>query len=464
MTSPLSVSSTRQSTGRFRRSDDNERDIQEGNDDNICRVNRHQGHHSREHREQFYRTFHKSTNIAHNSPRPIVQETAPSISPAILRPVILTHSVTGLRIPRVGSIPTTTPEMRISTGSQTHASRYTSHEIRSSGSVFLGQPTQATTFVDMTPPIEPITAIRTRPTATITRAEMEGRADTLTNLQGLVRDQEQNDNTSDEDTVNLGSSHESNDEQVTEEYSDDVSTVDQVREENEDIWFIGEYDIERSPILQISSPDLPHRPMDIRDILENHPDTKQPTVSLREIGNESISRSRTVVSGHVEPIKSSDSNVIASTSDNKRKRKSADVLHTSTSKCSKSEFTPPPMRPLPTRVNDTTTALLSNGPYSMVSASPRSGIPNRWEWHRCQEFNCGLMSNNMNYRPECYLNHIECPYRPTGWFQAPYHDDRNLIIRNSIFTQVWKDNPYFRYQIRDINQRIRELLEDYSPF
>ena len=44
-----------------------------------------------------------------------------------------------------------------------------------------------------------------------------------------------------------------------------------------------EYDIERSPTPQISCivPDLPHRPMDIRDILENHPDTEQPTVSLR---------------------------------------------------------------------------------------------------------------------------------------------------------------------------------------
>ena len=74
------------------------------------------------------------------------------------------------------------------------------------------------------------------------------------------------------------------------------------------------------------------------------------------------------------------------------------------------------------------------------------------------------MSNNVNDRPAYYLNHIVCPYRPQGGFQAPYHDDRNLVIRDSIFTQVWRDNPYFRYQIRDINQRIRELLEDYSPF
>ena len=72
-------------------------------------------------------------------------------------------------------------------------------------------------------PIEPFTVTGTRPTATITRAEMEGRA-------GL-------DNTSDEDIVNLASSHESNDEQVTEGYSNDVSSVvEQVREENEDIW------------------------------------------------------------------------------------------------------------------------------------------------------------------------------------------------------------------------------------
>ena len=56
--------------------------------------------------------------------------------------------------------------------------------------------------------------------------------------------------------------------------------------------------------------------------------------------------------------------------DNTTKRKSADVLHldTPTSKHSKTEFTPPPMRPLPTRVNNVTTALLSNRPYCMVSA------------------------------------------------------------------------------------------------
>ena len=107
------------------------------------------------------------------------------------------------------------------------------------GSIILGQPIQATTVVDMTLPIEPITVTGTRPTATITRAEMEGRADTTTNLQGLVRDQEENDNTSDEYIANLGSSHQSNVEQVTEQYLGDDSAVDQVREESEDMWFIG---------------------------------------------------------------------------------------------------------------------------------------------------------------------------------------------------------------------------------
>ena len=111
---------------------------------------------------------------------------------------------------------------------------------------------------------------------------------------------------------------------------------------NEEIWFIGEYDIERSPTPQISSPVpvLPHRPVSIGDILENHPDTEQPTVPLREMGNEVISRLRTEVSDHMEPIESPDSNVSVSTSDN-RKRKSEDVLQTSTAKCSKSEITPP---------------------------------------------------------------------------------------------------------------------------
>ena len=92
------------------------------------------------------------------------------------------------------------------------------------------QSIQTTSIVDMAPPIEPFIVTGTRPTATITWPEMEERA-------GLGLD-----NTSDEDIVNLASSQESNDEQVTEGYSDDVSSVvEQVREENEDIWFIGEY-------------------------------------------------------------------------------------------------------------------------------------------------------------------------------------------------------------------------------
>ena len=183
--------------------------------------------------------------------------------------------------------------------------------------------------------------------------------------------------------MNLASSHESNDEQVTEGYSDDVSSVvEQVREENEDIWFLGEYDIERSPTLQIPIPDpvVPHRPVDIREILENHPDAEQPTVSLREIGNEAVIRLRTEVSDRVEPIESPDSDVSVSTSDN-RKRKSEDMLQTSRAKCSKSESsecTPPPMRPLPTRTNNISTALLSNRPYCLVAATPRFEIPNRW--------------------------------------------------------------------------------------
>ena len=206
--------------------------------------------------------------------------------------------------------------------------------------------------------------------------------------------------------------------------------------------------------------------MDIRDVLENHPDIQQPNVSLSLTENDTIRKRGTAAHDQVQITESSKSSSIASPYDNTRKRKSADVLYLDThpSKHSKTECTPPPMRPLPTRVNDATTALLSNRPYCMVSASSSPGIPNRWAWHRCQEFNCGLMSNIMNDRPEYYLNHIVCPYRPTMWFQAPNHDDRNLNIRDSTFLQVWWDNPYYRYQIRDINQRIRKLLQDYSPF
>ena len=61
--------------------------------------------------------------------------------------------------------------------------------------------------------------------------------------------------------------------------------MEQVREDNEDMWFIGEYEIERSPSPQIlrQNPVVPHRPADIMDILESHLDTEKPTVSLREM-------------------------------------------------------------------------------------------------------------------------------------------------------------------------------------
>ena len=168
MPEPLSVSSTRQSGGRPRTSDSSERDGQQGDEN---RAKRHQGHHSREYREEFYRINQTEGpyNEAHKSPRPTVLETVTPMSPAILRPAV----ITGLRIPRVGSIPTT---------------------------IYLGQSTQTTSIVDMAPPIEPYTVTGTRPTATIIRAEMEERA-------GLGLD-----NTSDEDIVNLASSQESNDE------------------------------------------------------------------------------------------------------------------------------------------------------------------------------------------------------------------------------------------------------------
>ena len=87
-----------------------------------------------------------------------------------------------------------------------------------------------------------------------------------------------------------------------------VVSVEQVMEENEDMWLIGEYEIERSPTPQIPSPapGVPHRPADIRDILENHPDTEQPTVSIREMGIEAIIGLRTYVSDHEESIESPD--------------------------------------------------------------------------------------------------------------------------------------------------------------
>ena len=242
--------------------------------------------------------------------------------------------------------------------------------------------------------------------------------------------------------------------------------MEQVREENEDMWYIGEYEIERSPTPQTSSPVpiVPQRPADIRGILESHPDTEQPTVSLREVGIEAIIGLRTENNEHEDSTESPDSNVNASTSDN-RKRKSGDLLEITRAKCLKAlENTPPPMRPLPTRANTTTTALLFNRPYCLVVATPRSEMPNRWAWHNCQEFNCALISNDPSDRAEHYLNHMMCPHRPTGWYQAPYPDDRNLVIRDNIFTQVWRDNPYYRYQIRDIDRRVTELLVDYSPF
>ena len=57
------------------------------------------------------------------------------------------------------------------------------------------------------------------------------------------------------------------------------------------------------------------------------------------------------------------------------------MVETTKAKCLKIETTenkPPPMRPLPTRANTTTTALLSNRPYCLVVATPRSETPNRW--------------------------------------------------------------------------------------
>ena len=75
-------------------------------------------------------------------------ETVPSISPAILKPAVIRHSVTGLRIPKVGSIPTTTLEIRLSAHTRrspipqvmSPVIENQSHEIRSSGSTMLGQP------------------------------------------------------------------------------------------------------------------------------------------------------------------------------------------------------------------------------------------------------------------------------------------------------------------------------------
>ena len=92
-------------------------------------------------------------------------ETVTPMSPAILRPSVIRHSVTGLRIPRVGSIPTTTLEMRMSAQTRRssiprvmrHGSENQRHGIRLNGSTVLGQSTQITSIVDMVPPIEPYT-------------------------------------------------------------------------------------------------------------------------------------------------------------------------------------------------------------------------------------------------------------------------------------------------------------------
>ena len=98
-----------QSGGRSRTSDSSERDGQQGDEN---RANRHQGQHSRESREEFYRR-NQTGESNNNSPGPTVPEPVTPMSPAILRPSIIRHSVTGLRIPRVGSISTSTMERRI---------------------------------------------------------------------------------------------------------------------------------------------------------------------------------------------------------------------------------------------------------------------------------------------------------------------------------------------------------------
>ena len=97
---------------------------------------------------------------------------------------MIRHSFTGLGIPRIGSIPTTTLEMRLSAHTRrspipqvrSPVTENQRHEIRSTGSTVLGQSIQTTSIVDMAPPIEPFTITGTRPTATITRAEIEERA------------------------------------------------------------------------------------------------------------------------------------------------------------------------------------------------------------------------------------------------------------------------------------------------
>ena len=171
------MSSTRQSGGRSRTSESSERDVQQGDEN---RANRHQGQHSRENREEFYRR-NQTGEPNYNSSGPTVPETTTPMSPAIVRPSIIRHSVTGLRIPRVGSIPTSTLEMRMSAQTRrspvpqamSHGTETQRHGTRLNVTTVLGQSAQTTSIVGMVPPIEPYTVSRTRPTATITRAEME---------------------------------------------------------------------------------------------------------------------------------------------------------------------------------------------------------------------------------------------------------------------------------------------------
>ena len=140
------MSSTRQSSSRSRISDNSERDVQQGD---VNRVNRQQGLHSREYREQFYRIYQTEgpDNGAHNNPRPTVPDIVPQMRSAILRPAVIRHSVTGLRIQRVGSIPTTTLEKRLSAHLRrcpipqvrSPATENQKHETGLSGSTVLGQ-------------------------------------------------------------------------------------------------------------------------------------------------------------------------------------------------------------------------------------------------------------------------------------------------------------------------------------
>ena len=44
------------------------------------------------------------------------------------------------------------------------------------------------------------------------------------------------------------------------------------------------------------------------------------------------------------------------------------------------------------------------------------------------------------------------------------YDDRNIIIRESTFLQICRSNYHYKFQLRDINERIRELLWDCNSF